>query len=227
MRKYWMHNLISEQQNSLNSSVTVNSTREYIFYNDKNRHFDIKQVNAEDCILRLLPVLLDFTDVVERNKMIDLRLWHYGIITLYMSYKLGGVISKNDYNILMMLKNNLANEEHFLYVIATQFRLTNFDLKFESKLLEIDQMNTANSKLNILRNNFFLACLSNVTGYDDKNNHIKLDSIENIKYLLPTEEIAYRLCYKSLKVIFGSFLKTMMDHIKIEDRKSTRLNSSH
>lgn len=216
-----MHNLISDQQQALNNSVTVNSTREHIFYNEKSRHFDIKNVNAEDCILKIIPVLLDFTDV---TKMIDLRLWHFAIITLYMSYKLGGVMSANDYDVLMTIKDGLMNEDHFVYVISTQFRLSNFELKIEPSLTETDQLYVVNSKLNVLRNNFLLACLSNITGYDDKNQHVKLDNIDNIKYLLPNEEIAYRLCYRSLKVVFGKFLQTMMSKIRVEERPTEKKN---
>jgi hypothetical protein len=203
-------------ETDISRCVSVNSQRISMLIDGENRSFDAKKVNGEHCLLEILPALLDFTDTI---RMAELRVWHGAMFALYKSFCLSGVIGADDYDRLLGLGSKVKNEDYFIFTIATCFRINNFDFVIDPTLNDDQQLMLAQKKLSTLKHRAFVACLSHITAYDENNDHVPLNSVQNIYDILKRDEYIYRLCYKSLQLVFQEFITKICKNMIVEPKK--------
>lgn len=207
----------------ISKCVTANSKRVTVIVDGQPTDFEIKKTNGEYKLIELIPSLLDFTDTI---RMVELREWHGAIFALYSCFCKGGYIGAGDLERLKVLGDKFANDNYVPFTISTTFRLNNYDFTIDPNLDDDQQLMLAQKKMTVMKHQLFIACLSNVTGFDKELNHVKLDCVQNIYYMLKHDHLIYDMCIKSLKIQFQQLITDLLKHVKIEPDNKKKSDSS-
>jgi hypothetical protein len=185
---------------------------EQIIY--KGKTITIADINAEDSLMDIYPVLLSFCNVNKNFNECELKIWHLILLTMFNAFLSGGFIDNEE--IIESLKDMASkfSIEYFINTIMNNAIISNYNCDVNNNLSQQEYDIAKERYFNNIVNSTLKAVFSGVTVYEDDAKY-SLENIHVLQGLFNKIEI-YTLAYQILQKRYGSAVKKIIGSLQVK-----------
>jgi hypothetical protein len=185
---------------------------EQIIY--KGKTITIADINAEDSLMDIYPVLLSFCNVNKNFNECELKIWHLILLTMFNSFLSGGFIDNEE--IIDSLKDMASkfSIEYFINTIMNNAIIGNYNCDINNNVSQQEYDIAKERYFNNIMNSTLKAIFTGVIVYEGDAKY-SLENIHVLQGLFNKIEI-YTLAYQILQKRYGSAVKKIIGSLQVK-----------
>lgn len=180
----------------------------------KGKTIAIADINAEDSLMDIYPILLGFCNVNKSFNECELKVWHLVLLTLFNSFLSGGFVGNED--IIESLKDMASkfSIEYFINTIMNNAIISNYNCDIDTNVPQ-EQYDIAKTRyFNNIVNSALKAVFTGVFVYENESK-LPLENTETLFSLFNKIEI-YTLAYQILNKRYGKAVKKIIEALQVK-----------
>jgi hypothetical protein len=180
----------------------------------KGKTITIADINAEDSLMDIYPVLLSFCNVNKNFNECELKIWHLILLTMFNSFLSGGFIDNEE--IIESLKDMASkfSIEYFINTIMNNAIIGNYSCDINNNVSQQEYDIAKERYFNNIMNSTLKALFIGVTVYEGEAKY-SLENIHVLQGLFNKIEI-YTLAYQILQKRYGNAIKKIIGSLQVK-----------
>lgn len=180
----------------------------------KGKTITIADINAEDSLMDIYPVLLSFCNVNKNFNECELKIWHLILLTMFNSFLNGGMIDNEE--IILSLKDMASkfSIEYFINTIMNNAISANYNCEINNNVPQQEYDIAKERYFNNIINSTLKAVFMGVSVYENDTKY-NLENIHVLQGLFNKIEI-YTLAYKILQKRYGKAVKNIIESLQVK-----------